>query len=309
MCSSPSRNTNEMSGKLEEKPVLDENRKELTTYTLPQLRAKIAENVSFKSNLCYLADSVLCRFEKCDQAETPNQIGTKLHMGSYTEMDNGSHTVWAYIYALHPNKSPGVKTSIGYVLDNGVLLKPNEVRRVRFVEPFNVIKGVDQSMVRDKIRWLALLFFLERGYSNSITFSHEGFENFRRAVAAVAKARTQAKLGPLRPSLVLGSLQQPSIKFNKVDAASEAQSPAVAPPSDSATTPKNEATAITSSSTKRKRSQANEDLEAKSKCLSFAGSSIQLGLLKLSRVYQEIGLFGTYQQLKFLRVYPEVGFG
>jgi hypothetical protein len=256
-----------MAGDTGEISAAAQNAKEDLTYTLVQLRTKISENTVFTSNMKLVQDSAKCLFRPCDQAQPSTLLGTKLHLGSHTAIDGYTQAVWAHTRSPASWSYAKANNHVSYILDNGTVLKPSDLENITFVEPFSYIESPEQDRGRDKIRYLVLFFFLERGYSDSIEFTKCGFGIFRRAIANIAKARAQANISAQQHSSTADQHRQSSMRAPCSNMADKAQVPVPTATSKSAETFKTETT--TNLSNKRKLSPEDESSEAESENLLY----------------------------------------
>jgi hypothetical protein len=238
------------------------NAREYLIYTLVQLREKITENTLFTSNLKHVHDSATCRFRLCDKSQPPTLLGTKLHVGSYAAKDSNTQAVWAHIRSPAFKIAAKANNHVKYILDNGAVLKISELKNITFVEPFSYIESPEHETGRDKIRYLILFFFLERGYSDSIEFTKSGFVTFRIAIANIAKARAQANINPHPPPATADQHHQSLTRVTCSNTADKAQAPVPTAASKSAETPKTETT--TKFSQKRKQYPEDESTNTES---------------------------------------------
>jgi hypothetical protein len=246
-----------MSGNAAEIPATVKSAKDVPTYTLSQLQEKISEKTVFAADLKYVRDNITCRFRKCNEKQPPAILGSKLYVGSYSPTDQA---VWAHIRVSAAKGLTKVNHYVTYWLDNGGLLRNEELKNVTFAEPFSFIDGSEQAA---KIRHLVLYFFLEHGYTDSIELAKRGLDSFRIAIATVAKAHAQAKDIPNQSSLSKEPAPHLPAKAICLDTAKQAQAsiPAVIPDPEVTT----ETIPTTTCSSKRKQSPDSEDVKTESK--------------------------------------------
>jgi hypothetical protein len=243
------------------------NSREYLTYTLVQLQAKISENILFTSNLKHVHDSATCRFQSCDKDQPPTLLRTKLHVGSYAAKDNNTQAVWAHIRSPASRIAAKANNHVKYILDNGAVLKISELKNITFVEPFSYIESPEHETGRDKVRYLVLFFFLERGYSDSIEFTKSGFVTFRVAIANIAKARAQADINPPPPPTTADQHPHSPTRASCSKTADKVQAPAPTATPKCAETVKTETT--TNFPNKRKLIPEDESSEAESEYLLY----------------------------------------
>lgn len=82
-------------------PVLASINGDHATYTLAQLRAKIASETWFESNMRHIPESRMCRFQKV-RTEGPQAVSwrnTRLSVGTHTTVENNVQTAWVCVKA------------------------------------------------------------------------------------------------------------------------------------------------------------------------------------------------------------------
>jgi hypothetical protein len=248
-------------------------------YTLAQLHEKISENTVFAVDLKYVRDNITCRFQKCNEKQPPAVLSSKLYVGSYSSKDQ---TVWARIRVSAAKGLTKVNHYVTYWLDNGGLLRNEELKNVAFTEPFSFIDGSEQAV---KIRHLVLYFFLEHGYTDSIELAKRGLDSFRIAIATVAKAHAQAKDFPSQSSLSKEHAPHLPAKATFSDTTKQAQDSISLEIPDPEVT--NEAMPATACSSKRKQSPDSEDIKTESKYILILFIS-QSSVLRRLRTCQEV---------------------
>lgn len=179
--------------------------KEHIILNLTQLKAKLLERPTLKLDTCYVTETQTMIFEDCDRKlpRITNKIQQRLQIGFEPDPSNAENmrAIWAYVHAQ--SKSPEIQNQVSYYSDDDRNVDIRKATLKDLHEPFRYIESLGQargSKGLDKLRFLVLMYFLEKGYLDKIDFLQHGFNELRNAIAVIAKARKGAGLSPTRQS-------------------------------------------------------------------------------------------------------------
>ncbi|KAF2129563.1 hypothetical protein P153DRAFT_357119 [Dothidotthia symphoricarpi CBS 119687] len=175
------------------------------SFTLAQLQTKIAKDRTFSKDFRHVPEHTQLNFEKLGE-KTITSPGQKLLVGTYRKLEKeATHDVWAHAHCLVNADSVN---QISYFLGDNTKLNLNEIAKVEFVQPFQQLGSIDTARTRDKVRFLILFYFLEKGCLEKIEFKQDGFDLLRLACATVAKAQRDTDKGPARRNTHKGPVQR-----------------------------------------------------------------------------------------------------
>tara|TARA_R110002003_G_scaffold96_10_gene7479 strand:+ start:18889 stop:19680 length:792 start_codon:yes stop_codon:yes gene_type:complete len=181
--------------------VPDGDEKEQLSFTLTSILAKInGHKDDLESNLSYVPDSTKLEIKDVSQkAKLNHLVQHSLRIGTFRgDGDTKYRIVWAHVHGQYASHDQEKRNKISYFDSVGVRLEPQDVKKVTFAQPFQYIKNLDTDHGQEKLRFMILFYFLEAGYLESVEFTVDGFNYFRRAVLDIAKDRKNAGAAPVR---------------------------------------------------------------------------------------------------------------
>lgn len=190
--------------------------KELTILSLAQLKEKIAGNSNLESQFRHVPGTESLSFEHYDH-QTPvatTRLNHRLRIGWQTDPSHAANeqAIWAYVHASP--KSPDLQNQVSYYSDDNRNVHIRKVKIGDLHEPFRYIESLGrarESRGQAKLRFIVLMYFLEKGCIEQIHFPAGGFDEWRNAVAVIAKGMKDAALSPVRQASGSRSASQSSL--------------------------------------------------------------------------------------------------
>ncbi|KAF2829274.1 hypothetical protein CC86DRAFT_403920 [Ophiobolus disseminans] len=161
---------------------------------LSQLRTKFSENETLEAHLHNAFRDNELIFEDYNQPlpTVSSRIQQRLQITRRKDSENADKgpAIWANVHALP--KSPTVRNIVCYYSEDGNHAEIQNIDSTDLLEPFHYITGLSQARARMKLRFIILMFFLERGYLDRIQFPLGTFDELRKAIGVISKARADA---------------------------------------------------------------------------------------------------------------------
>jgi hypothetical protein len=178
----------------------DGDEKGQLSFTLTSILAKINGHKDLEANLSYVPDSTRLEIKDVSKKVKLNHlVQHRLRIGTFRgNGDTKYRNVWAHVHGQYASHDQEKRNKISYFHSVGVKLEPQDVKKIAFAQPFQYIKNLDTDHGQEKLRFLILFYFLEAGYLESVEFTVDGFNYFRRAVLDIAKDRKNAGAAPVR---------------------------------------------------------------------------------------------------------------